>query len=151
MHPVHGLVLHQLSLQQRPLLYRAALSEMIVPYGDNDNMHAWKHVLDASEYNMGMLVNSLKLGCDCLGEIFYFDVHQVTWEGKVKSVENAICMKRTTVSNGSTTTASLKPVKYDARAVWSLALFLPSATMITDFIGTSIWTVRSKWRSSSRA
>jgi primary-amine oxidase len=92
MHPVHGLVLHQLSLQQRPLLYRAALSEMIVPYGDNDNMHAWKHVLDASEYNMGMLVNSLKLGCDCLGEIFYFDVHQVTWEGKVKSVENAICM-----------------------------------------------------------
>ena len=84
--------LHQLSLQQRPLLYRAALSEMIVPYGDNDNMHAWKHVLDASEYNMGMLVNSLKLGCDCLGEIFYFDVNQVTWEGKVKCVENAICM-----------------------------------------------------------
>ncbi len=92
MHPVHGLVLHQLSLQGRPILYRAALSEMIVPYGDNDNMHSWKHVLDASEYNMGMLVNSLKLGCDCLGEIFYFDVHQVTWEGKVKSVENAICM-----------------------------------------------------------
>ena len=77
---------------KQPLLYRAALSEMIVPYGDSDNMHSWKHVLDASEYNMGMLVNSLKLGCDCLGEIFYFDVHQVTWEGKVKSVENAICM-----------------------------------------------------------
>jgi primary-amine oxidase len=55
-------------------------------------MHAWKHVLDASEYNMGMLVNSLKLGCDCLGEIFYFDIHQVTWDGKAKSVENAICM-----------------------------------------------------------
>ena len=65
---------------------------MIVPYGDKDSMHSWKHVLDASEYNMGMLVNSLKLGCDCLGEIHYFDVHQVTWEGKVKSVENAICM-----------------------------------------------------------
>ena len=92
MHPVHGLVLHQLSLQGRALLYRAALSEMIVPYGDNDSMHSWKHVLDASEYNMGMLANSLKLGCDCLGEIFYFDIHQVTWEGKVKSVENAICM-----------------------------------------------------------
>lgn len=92
MHPVHGLVLHQLSLQDRPLLYRAALSEMIVPYGDSDPMHSWKHVLDASEYNMGMLVNSLKLGCDCLGEIFYFDVNQVTWDGKVKTVENAICM-----------------------------------------------------------
>lgn len=92
MHPVHGLVLHRLSLQDRPILYRAALSEMIVPYGDSDPMHSWKHVLDASEYNMGMLVNSLKLGCDCLGEIHYFDVHQVGWDGKVKTVENAICM-----------------------------------------------------------
>ena len=92
MHPVHGLVLHQLSLRGRPILYRAALSEMIVPYGDSDPMHSWKHVLDASEYNMGTLVNSLKLGCDCLGEIFYFDVHQVSWEGKAMTVENAICM-----------------------------------------------------------
>lgn len=91
-HPVHGLVLHQLSLRGRPLLFRAALSEMIVPYGDADPMHSWKHVLDASEYNMGTLINSLKLGCDCLGEIHYFDIHQVTWEGKVKTVENAICM-----------------------------------------------------------
>ena len=91
-HPVHGLVLHELSLRDRPLLYRAALSEMIVPYGDKDPMHSWKHVLDASEYNMGTLINSLKLGCDCLGEIYYFDTHQVTWEGKAKTVENAICM-----------------------------------------------------------
>ncbi len=91
-HPVHGLVLHQLSLQGRPILYRAALSEMIVPYGDKDPMHSWKHVLDASEYNMGTLINSLKLGCDCLGEIRYFDVHQVTWEGEVKTIENAICL-----------------------------------------------------------
>lgn len=91
-HPVNGLVLHQLSLQERPILYRAALSEMVVPYGDSDPMHSWKHVLDASEYNMGVLINSLKLGCDCLGEIYYFDTQQVTWEGKVKTVENAICM-----------------------------------------------------------
>ena len=92
MHTVHGLVLHQLSLQGRPIIYRAALSDMIVPYGDSDSMHSWKHVLDASEYNLGVFINSLKLGCDCLGEIYYFDTHQVTWEGKVKTTENAICM-----------------------------------------------------------
>ncbi|XOV86564.1 MAG: primary-amine oxidase [Pseudomonadota bacterium] len=92
MHPIHGLVLHQLTLRGRPILYRASLSEMVVPYGDRDSMHCWKHVMDASEYSMGTLVNSLKLGCDCLGEIHYFDVHQVTWEGKVKTLENAICM-----------------------------------------------------------
>jgi len=91
-HPVNGLVLHQLSLRGRPILYRAALSEMVVPYGDSDPMHSWKHVLDASEYNMGQLINSLKLGCDCLGEIYYFDIDQITHEGKVRKVENAICM-----------------------------------------------------------
>ena len=92
MHPVNGLVLHQLELQGRPILYRAALSDMVVPYGDQDPMHSWKHVLDASEYNMGQMVNSLKLGCDCLGEIYYFNIDQITWDGKVKTVENAICM-----------------------------------------------------------
>ena len=92
MHPVNGLVLHQITLQGRPILYRAALSDMVVPYGDQDPMHSWKHVLDASEYNMGQMVNSLKLGCDCLGEIYYFNIDQITWDGKVKTVENAICM-----------------------------------------------------------
>ena len=91
-HPVNGLVLHQLSLKDRPLLYRAALSEMVVPYGDSDPMHSWKHVLDASEYNMGQLINSLTLGCDCLGEIHYFNIDQVTYEGEARTVENAICM-----------------------------------------------------------
>lgn len=92
MHPVQGLVLHQLSLRDRPILYRAALSEMVVPYGDRDSMHTWKHVMDASEYSMGMLVNSLTLGCDCLGEIHYFDVHQVNHKGEVRTKAQAICM-----------------------------------------------------------
>jgi primary-amine oxidase len=91
-HPVHGLVLHELSLQGRPILYRAALSEMVVPYGDSDPMHSWKHVLDASEYNMGTMINSLKLGCDCLGEIHYLDSHQVAFDGNLKTIENAICI-----------------------------------------------------------
>ncbi len=90
--PVQGLVLHQLSLHGRPVLYRASLSDMVVPYGDKDPMHSWKHVLDGSEYGMGNLVNSLTLGCDCLGEIYYFDVNQVNWKGEVKQIENAVCM-----------------------------------------------------------
>ena len=65
---------------------------MVVPYGDSDPMHSWKHVLDASEYNMGTMINSLKLGCDCVGEIHYLDSHQVTHDGKHKAVENAICI-----------------------------------------------------------
>lgn len=91
-HPVHGLVLHQLSPNGRPVLYRAALSDMVVPYGDSDPMHSWKHVLDASEVCLGNFINSLKLGCDCLGEIHYFDINLINHQGKVRTVEHAICM-----------------------------------------------------------
>ena len=41
---------------------------MVVPYGDSDPMHSWKHVFDGSEYSLGRFINSLTLGCDCLGE-----------------------------------------------------------------------------------
>ncbi len=95
-HPTNGLVLHQLSYQDgdanRSILYRAALSEMVVPYGDTDPMHNWKHVFDAGEANIGSLTNSLTLGCDCLGEIHYFDHNVVNWNGTARTIENAICM-----------------------------------------------------------
>ena len=97
MHPSQGLVLHQLSYrepggQPRPILYRAALSDMIVPYGDPSSMHGWKHAMDASEYSLGTLANSLVLGCDCLGEIHYFDAYTLRWDGKAHCIKNAICM-----------------------------------------------------------
>ncbi|MEM7001124.1 MAG: primary-amine oxidase [Pseudomonadota bacterium] len=96
MHPINGLVLHQVTYQdgdeERSILYRAALSDMVVPYGDLDPMHHWKHVFDAGETSIGTLANSLTLGCDCLGEIYYFDHHQVNWKGEGRTVRNAICM-----------------------------------------------------------
>ena len=96
MHPIHGLVLHQVGYQDgdrlRPILYRASLSDMVVPYGDPNPMHHWKHVFDASEASIGTLPNSLTLGCDCLGEIHYFDVDVMTHQGEARRIENAICM-----------------------------------------------------------
>ena len=38
---------------ERDILFRAGLSDMVVPYGDRDPMHNWKHVLDASEFCIG--------------------------------------------------------------------------------------------------
>ncbi len=96
MHPVHGLVLHQVGYNDngelRPILYRAALADMVVPYGDTDPMHNWKHVFDASEAGIGTIPNSLTLGCDCKGEIHYFDVDVVNWEGKARTIRQAVCM-----------------------------------------------------------
>ena len=95
-HPINGLVLHQLGYRDggelRPILHRAALSDMVVPYGDTDPMHRWKHVLDAGEASIGNCVNSLMLGCDCLGEIHYLDHVTINPNGTARRVERAICI-----------------------------------------------------------
>ena len=96
LHPIHGLVLHDVGYEDggrvRKILHRAALSDMVVPYSETSPMHGWKHVFDASELCMGQFVNSLKLGCDCLGEIRYFDATLLGFNGEPVTVENAICM-----------------------------------------------------------
>jgi primary-amine oxidase len=90
--PDEGPVLHQVSLNGRSILHRAALSDMVVPYGTADPMHSWKAVHDGTEYGFGSLVNSLTLGCDCLGEIHYLDANMLMLDGSVNTIENAICI-----------------------------------------------------------
>ena len=91
-----GLVIHNVSYEDngkiRPILYRASLSEMIVPYGDPTNDHYKKQVFDAGEVGIGKCANSLELGCDCLGEIYYFDASLFDIRGDAKVIKNAICM-----------------------------------------------------------
>ena len=94
--PREGLVLHQLDYEdrgrRRPVLYRAALSEMFVPYGDPNPTHRLKNVLDEGEFGIGVLANSLVLGCDCLGEIHYFDATLHDQDGQPVHLANAICL-----------------------------------------------------------
>ena len=75
--PREGLVLYLVRYQDhgtlRPVIYRASLAEMVIPYGDPNPTHYRKNVFDMGEYGIGVLANSLELGCDCLGEIHYFD------------------------------------------------------------------------------
>ncbi len=92
MHSREGLVIHDVHFDGRPVLYRAALSEMVVPYGDPAQAHFWKGVFDAGEYGLGKLANSLELGCDCLGEIRYLDSDFVDDLGQPTTIKNAICI-----------------------------------------------------------
>ncbi len=87
-----GLTLHQLSLWDRPVVYRASIAEMVVPYADPSPARFWQNYFDAGEYLLGQQVNSLVLGCDCLGEIHYFDAVLPTEDGEPREVANAICM-----------------------------------------------------------
>jgi len=91
-----GLVLHQIAFrdggQDRPIIYRASVTDMIVPYADPTANHFWKSAFDAGEYGLGKLANALELGCDCLGHIHYFDVAVADDYGKPATMKNAICL-----------------------------------------------------------
>ena len=90
--PREGLVLHDVRYHDRPVIYRAGLGEMVVPYGDPAQAHFWKAVFDAGEYGLGQMANSLELGCDCLGEIRYLDATLADEFGKPFTIKNAICI-----------------------------------------------------------
>lgn len=94
--PREGLVLHTIGYEDqgrlRPIVYRASLSEMFIPYGDPRPTHYRKNVFDMGEYGIGLLANSLELGCDCLGEIHYFDAWVNDNDGHATRIKNAICM-----------------------------------------------------------
>ncbi|MCF3641316.1 primary-amine oxidase, partial [Rhizobium sp. TRM95111] len=94
--PREGLVLHELGVEDggrlRPVVFRASVTEMVVPYADPTANHYWKSAFDAGEYGLGRLANSLELGCDCLGHIHYFDVPYADDLGQPFVMKNAICM-----------------------------------------------------------
>jgi len=87
-----GLTMHHVRYGDRPVMYRAALSEMVVPYGDPSPQQARKNAFDTGEYGVGYCTNSLTLGCDCLGLIKYFDGHLCNSRGEPLTIPNAVCM-----------------------------------------------------------
>jgi primary-amine oxidase len=94
--PREGLVLYTVGYEDegrlRPILYRASLAEMVVPYGDPRLQHFRKNAFDLGEHGVGMLANSLTYGCDCVGEIYYFDAVLTNSRGEVAITENAVCL-----------------------------------------------------------
>jgi primary-amine oxidase len=91
-----GLVLHTLGYEDqgkvRPIIYRASLVELAVPYGDPAYSHYRKTAFDVGEYGVGNLANSLELGCDCLGHIHYFDAILTNGFGQTRHMPNVVCM-----------------------------------------------------------
>jgi primary-amine oxidase len=91
-----GLTLHHIRYEDkgrdRSILYRASLTEMVVPYGDPRPTQVRKNAFDVGEYGMGMCANSLCMGCDCLGRIVYLDAHLCDSRGGLLSIPNAICI-----------------------------------------------------------
>ena len=91
-----GVVLHNLAFndggRKRPIINRASIAEMVVPYGDPSPVRSWQNYFDTGEYLVGRFANSLELGCDCLGEITYLSPVVSDAFGNPREIRNGICM-----------------------------------------------------------
>ncbi|WDK14572.1 copper amine oxidase [Colletotrichum graminicola] len=86
-----GMTLHDVHFVGRSLFYRLSLAEMFVPYGDPRFPYPRKAAFDLGNDGAGINANNLKLGCDCLGHIKYFDGWLSTSAGEPLKMPNVIC------------------------------------------------------------
>ncbi len=91
-----GLVLHQVGYEDgdrvRPIAHRLSFAEMVVPYRDPTADHYRRTAFDIGEWGLGVMTQSLELGCDCLGEIRYLDGVLANGHGEPYEIRNAICL-----------------------------------------------------------
>lgn len=96
MHPREGLVLYQVSYDDegtvRPILYRAALSEMVVPYGDPTANWRWRAAFDVGEYGVGRLASPLEPKLDAPENAQLIDATFADDDGKPYTLERAVAI-----------------------------------------------------------
>jgi primary-amine oxidase len=94
LHPREGLILHTVGYEDgdrvRPILYRAALSEMVVPYGDSDRNWRWRAAFDVGEYNVGRQTSSIEENTDAPENATLLDATFADDEGKPQTVPRAV-------------------------------------------------------------
>lgn len=77
LHPREGLVLYRVGHQDgerlRPIVHRAAVSEVVVPYGDPGAAWAWRGAFDEGEYGLGRFAFSLVPGADLPANATFLD------------------------------------------------------------------------------
>jgi primary-amine oxidase len=81
LHPREGLVLHTIGYEDgaengpkvRPILHRASVAEMVVPYGEAAANWNWRSAFDQGEYGLGRTSNKLTLGEDVPANAKLFD------------------------------------------------------------------------------
>ncbi len=96
LHPREGLVLYTVGYEDhgtvRPILYRASLSEMVVPYGDTDPNWAWRSAFDEGEYGVGRLTSPLEPGIDAPENAVLFDEDIADDAGRPQKLKRAVAL-----------------------------------------------------------
>jgi len=78
--------------RDRPVLYRASVAEMVVPYGDPSPVRFWQELLRHRRVQPRQAGQRAETRCDCLGEIHYFDAVLADDNGDPQVYPNAICL-----------------------------------------------------------
>ena len=95
-HPREGLVLHTVGYEDqgrvRPILYRASLAELFVPYGDPDVNWSFRSVFDMGDTGLGWLANKLEVGADAPGNASYQDATIADGLGVPKEMPRAVAI-----------------------------------------------------------
>src|ERR1039457_5540501 len=94
LHPREGLVVYTVGYEDggrvRPVLYRGALSEMVVPYGDPGPAWFFRNSFDAGELGLGILASSLRPGLDCPQNCSVFDAVVADESGQARTIPGAV-------------------------------------------------------------
>jgi primary-amine oxidase len=97
MHPREGLVLYTVAYEDhgklRTVLYRASLSEMLVPYGDTGPAWNFRNIFDNGEYAyVGRSVTPLKAGVDAPENASFYDADFADEEGNAYRSVRAVAL-----------------------------------------------------------
>ena len=91
-----GLVLYTVGYEDggrvRPVMYRGALSEMAVPYGDPGAAWFFRNSFDAGELGLGAMASSLRAGVDCPQNCSLFDAVLADEAGQPHSIPHAVAL-----------------------------------------------------------
>lgn len=94
--PREGLVLYTVGYEDdgrvRSILYRAALSEMLVPYADPASNWSFRNAFDEGEYGLGRLTGSLEVGTDAPRHARLFDAVFADDHGAPMTVPRAVAL-----------------------------------------------------------
>jgi primary-amine oxidase len=94
--PREGLVLYTVGLEDegrvRSILYRASLSEMVVPYGDPTAAWFFRNSFDAGELGLGANASRLRPGADCPENCTVLDAVVADESGAPQTLRGAVAL-----------------------------------------------------------
>jgi primary-amine oxidase len=94
--PREGLVLYTVGFEDdgrlRSILYRASLSEMVVPYGDPTAAWFFRNSFDAGELGLGANASPLRPGADCPENCTVLDAVVAGENGAPETIRGAVAL-----------------------------------------------------------